>query len=77
MLSAEMQSVSPAVRKRLKAYFEDMRTWVAKQLKEMGFKDYKTRALNFVSALEGSLLIARLFDDPTLIRDSMKLVKKA
>jgi hypothetical protein len=63
------------VKKRLKTYFEDMRTWVSKQLKEMGFKDYKTRAISFVSALEGSLLIARLFDDPTMIRDSMKLLK--
>jgi len=54
-----------------------MRTWIAKQLKEMGFRDYKNRSLNFVSALEGSLLIARLYDDPSLIRDSMKLIKKA
>ena len=77
MLSAEMQSLSPAVKKRLKAYFDDMRSWVAKQLKELGFKDHKNRSLNFVSALEGSLLIARLYDDPALIRDSMKLVKKA
>jgi len=77
MLSAEMQSVSPAVKKRLRAYFDDMRAWVAKQLKELGFKDYKNRSLNFVSALEGSLLIARLYDDTTLIRDSMKLIKKA
>jgi len=77
MLSAEMQSVSPAVKKRLKAYFDDMRSWVAKQLKELGFKDHKNRSLNFVSALEGSLLIARLYDDPALIRDSIKLVKKA
>lgn len=77
MMSAEMQSVSPAVKKRLKVYFEDMRAWVAKQFKEMGFKDYKHRSFNFISALEGSLLIARLSDDPSLIRDAMKTAKKA
>jgi len=72
-----MQSVGPAVKKRLRANFADMRTRIAKQLKEMGFRDSKNRSLNFVSALEGSLFIAQLYDDPTFIRDSMKLVKKA
>ena len=77
MLSAEMKSVSPAVKKRLMAYFDDLRTWIAMQLKEMGYRDYKKRSLSFISALEGSLLIARLYDNPSLIKNSIKPLTKA
>lgn len=74
MLSAELQSVSPAVRRSLQTYFDDTRSWVAKQLDEIGFQDSAERALSFVSNLEGSLLLARLSDDSTLIGSAMELV---
>ncbi len=76
MLSAELHSVSPAVRRRLQTYFADLRSWVAKQLREMGFKDIRNRSLCFVSALEGSLLLARLNGDPALVRSALKQVQK-
>lgn len=76
MLSAELQSVSPAVRGSLRTYFDDVRSWVAKQFKEMGFKDSNDRSLNFVSSLEGSLLLARLNGDASLIGRAMKQVQK-
>jgi len=72
MLSAELQSVSPAVRGALNAYFDLARTWVAKQFKEMGIRDSNNRALSFVSSLEGSLLLARLNGDAALIGRAMR-----
>ena len=75
MLAAELQSVSPTVRSKLKVYFDNVRAWVMKQLKEMGVKDASNRALSFVSALEGALLLARLNGDTSLIRNAMKQVK--
>ncbi len=76
MLSAEFQSVSPAVRGRLRTYFQDMRSWVAKQLNEMGFTDSDNRSLSFVSSLEGSLLLARLNGDASLIGSALEQVKQ-
>lgn len=74
MLSAELQSVSPVVRGKLRTYFDDMRFWVAKQLEEMGIRDSTKRSLSFVSALEGSLLLARLNGDAALVGNAMEQV---
>ncbi len=76
MLSAELQSVSPAVREGLSAYFRAVRAWIASQYKAMGFKDAKNRALSFTSVLEGSLLIARIDGDPELVGLAMKTAKR-
>jgi len=37
MMSAEMQSVSPAVKKHLKIYFDDVRIWIVNSLKRWEF----------------------------------------
>lgn len=76
MLSAELSSVSPAVRRSLKVYFQTLRTWIATQFKEMRVIDPESRALSFISALEGAVLLARLEDDPSLVTDAMKQIKK-
>ena len=67
MMAAELQSVGPSVKKRLVAYFDDLQAWLAKQFKELGHKDAKVRALQFVSALEGALLLARLENKPSIV----------
>ncbi len=72
MMAAELQSVSPRVSTLVDAYFKDVQTWLARQFKEAGYKDSKLRALRFLSALEGSLLLGRLRNDPTIVRNVLK-----
>jgi len=72
MMAAEFRSVSPRVRKLLDIYFSEFETWLTEQFTLMGHKDAKTQALRFLSALEGSLLLARLRDDPKIVRAAMK-----
>ena len=76
MMAAELQTVGPTVRKRLVAYFTDLQAWLEKQYKALGHKYAKVRALQFVSALEGSLLIARLENKPSMVSQALgNLVK--
>ncbi len=72
MMSAELQSVSPAVRQRLIAYFGDFQGWLKRQFEAMGHGDSKVRALRFISALEGSLLLARLENDPAIVSRALE-----
>lgn len=72
MMAAELQSVSPAVRHRLIVYFKDLQAWLTKQFVEMGETDAQNRALRFVSTAEGSLLLARLEDDPKVVGQALK-----
>lgn len=72
MLAAELQSVSPAVKSRLAAYFKDFQTWLAEQFTAMGEPDAQNRALRFVSTAEGSLLLARLENDPKIVGQALK-----
>ena len=72
MMAVELRSVSPRVRKLLDAYFADFEVWITEQFNVMEHKDAKTQSLRFLSALEGSLLLARLRDDPKIVRDAMK-----
>lgn len=72
MLAAELQTVSTQVAHQIDQYFVDFQDWLTRQFGELGHKDSKKRALSFLSALEGSLLLARLRHDPTLIRDALK-----
>lgn len=71
MMAAELEGISPAVRNRLKAYFQDFQAWLTKQFKAMGQSDASNRALGFISALEGSLLLARLEGDPNIVNRAL------
>lgn len=72
MMAAELHSLNPAVRKLVDSYFLEFQNWLAKQFKEMGHKDTKLQAIRFLSALEGSLLLARLRHDPKIIDDALR-----
>lgn len=69
MLVAELHSVSESVSKCLDAYFNDFQIWIAKQLALMGHETPDIQALRFLSALEGSLLLARLRNDPKVVQE--------
>lgn len=71
MFAAELHSVSPAVRRLLNRYFTDFQAWLAKQFSEMGVKNADQQALQFLSALEGALLLARLRGEPKMIGKTM------
>ena len=71
MMAAELQSVGPTVKKRLVAYFTDLQAWLEKQFKALGHKNARVKALQFVSALEGSLLIARLENKPSVVSQAL------
>ena len=72
MMAAELQSVSPAVRSCLVAYFKGMQTWLTEQFVAMGEPDAQNKALRFVSTAEGSLLLARLENDPKIVGQALK-----
>lgn len=67
MMTAELQSISPRVSKLVDAYFTNFQNWLARQFKELGHENPKQQAISFLSALEGSLLLARLRNDPKLV----------
>ena len=67
MMAAEFETVSPDVRKALALYFRDMHKWLAEQFTQMNATSPEDRALQFLSALEGSVLLARLEADPKII----------
>ena len=71
MMAAEFESISPAVRKALALYFRDFQNWLAKQFSALGHPNPPAVALQYVSALEGSLLLARLEGDPTVVDRSL------
>jgi len=72
MMAAELQSVSPHVANLVRKYFDDFRTWLKRQFDQAGKKDADRLALGFLSALEGSLLLGRLNDDPKYIADALQ-----
>ena len=71
MMAAEFETVSPEVRRALALYFGDLRTWLAAQFAQMNEPNPEDRALQFLSALEGSLLLARLESDPNIVDRSL------
>ena len=77
MMSVELRSVSSSVSQNLSAYFEDFQAWVATQFKAMGKKNSKVLALAFISALEGSLMLARLENNPEMVNEALKVFMKA
>ena len=72
MMAAELQSGSPAVRITLIAYFNDLKLWLTKQFEAMGEPNALNRALMFVSAAEGSMLLARLEHNPKIVNQALK-----
>jgi len=72
MMAAELQSVSPKVQKLIQAYFKDFRKWLKRQFELAGRENPDRLAIGFLSALEGSLLIGRLSNDPQIIEDALK-----
>ncbi len=71
MMSAELHSVSPQTKRQLVKYFRDFQSWIAQQFMEMEKSDAREEALRFVSALEGSLLLARLEGDPAVVANGL------
>jgi len=71
MMAAEFQSISPAVRRELALYFRDFQDWLSKQFSEMAYLNPPLAALQFLSALEGSLLLARLQGNPSVVSQAL------
>jgi len=71
MLVAELNSVSDAVSDCLIKYFEDFQNWIAKQLALMGKTTPDSLAMQFLAALEGSLILARVRKDPKIVREAL------
>lgn len=71
MMAAELETVSPAVRNALALYFRDFQHWLAKQFSALGHPNPPLVALQYVSALEGALLLARLEGDASLVDQSL------
>jgi len=71
MLAAELNSVSEEVRNRLNSYFNDYLTWLARQFEEMGQADSDDMAISFLSTLEGALLLARIRNEPEVMRRTL------
>lgn len=73
MMAAELQSVSKEVQVRLTSYFKQFQEWLEKQFREMQRRDAKGLAIGFISGLEGSLLLARLQDDPKIVKKGVEI----
>lgn len=71
MMSAEFASFGPEVRKALALYFKDFQSWLTKQFAQMDHDDPQSSALQFLCALEGALLLARLEGDPKVVNRSL------
>lgn len=68
MLVAELNSVSGDVRNKLNKYFSYFQTWLAQQFDEIGSNDSNNQAMAFLTTLEGALLIARVRNDPNVVK---------
>lgn len=71
MMAAEFETINPEVRRELVHYFRDFQNWLAKQFSEMNHLNPPVAALQFLSALEGSLLLARLEEDASLVGQAL------
>ena len=67
MMAAEFASVSPDVHRALAFFFRDTQKWLVQQFVELGHPDPQQSALSFLSALQGSHLLARVEGDPALV----------
>ena len=81
MLSANIHTISDAVRGKLNNFFELFETWIEKLLKE-GIDDGsihgsvrpKSTATEIVTSIEGTMLIARVRSNKTYLRDTLDLI---
>lgn len=71
MMAAEFQSISADVRRELVLYFRDFQDWLSKQFSETARPNPPLAALQFLSALEGSLLLARLQGDVSVVSQAL------
>lgn len=71
MMAAELHSVSESVRKQLDVAFEELIRWIAKQFTALELSNPRKRAISFVAAAEGALLMARLKKDPKIVSKSL------
>ena len=71
MLVAELHSVSKPVSKSLDAYFNSFQTWLARQFDAMDYENPERLAMSFLSTLEGSLLLARVRNNPKIVREAL------
>ncbi len=71
MMAAEFQSISEEVRRELALYFRGFQDWLSKQFSEMGHANPPQSALQFLSALEGSLLLARIQGDVSVVSQAL------
>ena len=71
MMAAEFQSVSLEVQRELALYFRGFQDWLSKQFSEMGHPNPPVAALQFLSVLEGSLLLARLQGDVSIVSQAL------
>ncbi len=72
MMAAEFASVSPDVHRALAFYFRETQKWLVQQFIELGHSDPQQSALSFLSALQGSHLLARVEGDPALISRALR-----
>lgn len=71
MMAAEFQSISADVRREFVLYSRDFQDWLSKQFFEMARPNPPLAALQFLSALEGSLLLARLQGDVSVVSQAL------
>lgn len=71
MMSAEFAAFGPEVRKALALYFRDFQNWLTKQFAQLNHDDPQSSALQFLCALEGALLLARVEGDPGVVNRAL------
>lgn len=72
MIAVEFQSVSTHVATLVQAYFRDFQAWLSRQFQLASKKDPERLAIGFLSSLEGSLLLGRLNNDPSVISNALE-----
>jgi hypothetical protein len=71
MMAAEFQSINAVVRRELALFFRDFQDWLSKQFSEMNHPNPPLAGLQFLSALEGSLLLARIHGDASVVGQAL------
>ncbi len=71
MMAAELYSLSERVSNSLNKYFNDYQNWLTRQFEALGHENATLQAIQFLSALEGSLLLARLRKSPKVVSETM------
>lgn len=72
MMAAELAAFGPDVRASLRAYFQEFAEWLAVQFALLGHPKPQTSAFQFISGLEGALLLARLEGDAEVVHKALE-----